>query len=229
MQNVVDDFNERVKEIEEYLHILQMLAEPNVRIKTDTGKQEAVSLVALKTMKASCFLMLYNLVESTIINSMTNLYETMNSEGRCLLDFDSCVKEVWIEQQFRNMDPFSSNQTSYRNLIKTMVDAVLNSQPIFLRPDKLHISGNLDAREIRRIFEKHKIPTQTHYRAFGGGELRTIKDQRNSLAHGAVSFASCGQGFTVSSIIDIKKQTVVYLRSALRNIRRHIKSTHYAA
>jgi len=229
METVIVDFNERVSEIDEYLSLLQMISEPDAKISVDGKRPRKVKTVALKTMKASCFLMLYNLVESSIRGSMVQLYEQMNAEALALDKFDEYVKKIWIEQKFKNMDPFSSNQTSYRNLIKSMVDDVLVSTPISLDPDKLEISGNLDAKKIRSLFKIHNIPTSTHYRAFGGGELRTIKDRRNSLAHGSESFSDCGQEYTVQTIIAIKKQTVIYLRSSLKNVQKYIESEKYAA
>lgn len=229
MQDVINNFNERVKEVDEYINLLQQISHPTAKIHTDGKKARRVNNIALKTMKASCFLMLYNLVESAITDSMEALYEQVNSENKELGDFDKCVREIWIEQRFKDMDPFSSNQTSYRKLIKKMVDEVLAETTLNLDPAKIPISGNLDARAIRSIFERHKIPVTVHYRAFGGAELRTIKDKRNSLAHGSESFSYCGQQYTVQTIIDIKKQAVVYLRSSLRNVKKYLEDTKYAA
>ncbi|MDO6717963.1 MAE_28990/MAE_18760 family HEPN-like nuclease [Psychrosphaera sp. 1_MG-2023] len=229
MEDVIEDFQERVTELNEYLTLLVYLSHNDAKISIMGKRDKAVETLALKTMKASCFLMLYNLVESCIRGAMTKLYEQMNSEEKHLQEFDSHVKEIWIEQCFRKMEPCSANQSSYRQLIKGMVDKVLDSSSVELDPRKLHLSGNLDAREIRKLFEKHKISTQTHYRAFNGAELRTIKDQRNSLAHGNISFSDCGQQYTVSDIIAIKNQAVVFLRSSLRNIKKHIENTQYAA
>lgn len=229
MESIISNFKERVNEIDEYLKLLSQVSQPSAKIIEDGRVPSPISNIALKTMKASCFLMLYNLVESSIRGSMTKLYETMNSENKGLVDFDQFVKELWIKQQFKNLDPFSSNQTSYRNLIKKMVDEVLVTSPVVLDPECLPISGNLDAKKIRELFGRHNIPTHTHYRSLQGAELRTIKDKRNSLAHGSESFSDCGQQYTVQSIIDIKKQAVIFLRSSLKNVQKYIENTKYAA
>jgi hypothetical protein len=229
MDDVIERFIEKVREIDEYMNLLQQIDDPTAKIHRNGKSPKGVSNTALKTMKASCFLMLYNLVESSITESMTKLYEQMNNDKKRLLDFDECVKELWIEQKFSDMDPISSNQSSYRRLIKKMIEDVVSNSPVSLDPRKIHISGNLDARGIRNLFSLHKIPVKTHYRSFGGGELKTVKDKRISLAHGLESFAECGQQYTVQSILDIKKQTVVYLRSSLKNVRKYIEGEKYAA
>ncbi len=229
METILESFHERVNEIEEYLKLLQLISSPNTQIHSNGKRPKSVDIIALKTMKASCFLMFYNLVESSIRGSMSKLYEKMNSENHGLLEFDAFVKEIWIEQKFKSMEPISSNQNTYRKLIKSMVDDVLDLVPISLDSGKLPISGNLDARKIRKLFSKHNIPINTHYRAFNGAELKTIKDQRNSLAHGSVSFAECGQEYSVQMIIDIKREAVIYLRSLLKNVQKYIEKTKYAA
>lgn len=229
MEDVIENFNERVEEIDEYLKLLQLISQPDTKIHRDGKRAREISQTAIKTMKASCFLMLYNLVESSVKSSMETLYEQMNNENNMLSGFDEYVKLLWIEQKFRDMDPFSSNQTSYRNLIKNMVDDVMNETPILLDANKLPISGNLDAKKIRELFSRHNISVNTHYRALHGAELRTIKDKRNSLSHGNETFSDCGQQYSVQMIIDIKKQTVVYLRSTLRNVKKYIEDSQYAA
>ena len=229
MENVLSDFKERVEEIEEYLNLLLLVSQPSAKIYSEGKKPKTVSNVALKTMKASCFLMLYNLVESSIRGSMSTLYEQMNSGRKELHDFDQFVKDLWIGQKIRSLDPLSSNQTSYKKLIKSMVDDVLFSSPILLDPEMLPISGNLDARKIRELFMRHNIPIHVHYRSLRGAELKTIKDKRNSLAHGSESFSDCGQQYSVQSIIDIKRQTVIFLRSSLKNVQKYIENTKYAA
>lgn len=228
MNDVIIDFQERVEEIEEYLKLLTILSHAGVQIHINRKRPKKVSNVAIKTMKASCFLMLYNLVESSIRGSMAALYEQMNSAGKPLNGFDSNIKDIWIDQNFRNMEPFSTNQYSYRKLVRKMIESVLDSSSLMLDVKQIDISGNLDARAIRELFGKHKISTVTHYRALGGAELKTVKDQRNSLAHGDISFADCGQQYTVSDIDNIKKQTVTYLRSSLKNVVKYIDRNEYA-
>ncbi|MCP4492191.1 MAG: hypothetical protein GY820_33515 [Gammaproteobacteria bacterium] len=229
MESVLNDFKERVKEIDEYINLLQMISQPFVEIRSQGKKANTINNVAIKAMKASCFLMLYNLVESSIRGSMIKLYEKMNFENQSLSDFDQFVKNPWINQRFKNLDPFSSHQLSYRNLIKSMIEEVLIASPVILDPELLPISGNLDARKIRELFDSHNIPTHVHYRSFHGAELNTVKDKRNALAHGSESFSDCGQQYSVQSIISIKRQTVIFLRRSLKNVQKYIDGTRHAA
>lgn len=229
MDSVINNFEDRVVELNEHLQLLGYLSDPRASIVLNAKSSKCISNVALKTMKASCFLMLYNLVESSIRGSMTNLYESINASNGELIGFQDYVKEVWLKQHFKKIDPISSNQATYQNILVDIVESILTGSSVALDPKKVPISGNLDARKIRELFQSHNIPFNTHYRAFKGAELKTVKDKRNSLAHGDISFAECGREYTVSEIENIKKQTVVFIRSSLKNVKKHIEKKSYAA
>ena len=47
------------------------------------------------------------------------------------------------------------------------------------------------------------------------GCLELVKDLRNRLAHGSLSFRECGEGVTVSELRDIKDRTASYLREVV--------------
>jgi hypothetical protein len=228
MQNIIEDFNERVLEIEEYLNFLKLISEPNIRIH-GKGHPKAVSVLTLKTMKAQVFLMLYNLVESSIRGSMDTLYNEMTAHNGAIEDFEEFTIKLWINQKISLLDSVSATRSGYVNLITSMVDDILLSNKLVMNPSKLPISGNLDGRKIRELFELHQIPTKTHYRALNGVELVTVKNKRNALSHGDESFAVCGQQFTVETLVNIKQQTVIYLRSALKNVKKYVEQKKYAA
>lgn len=228
MQSIIEDFDDRVIEIEEYLKFLKLVSEPNIKIH-GKGRPKSVNVTTLKTMKAQVFLMLYNLVESSVRGAMEELYTEMTSLSAPLVNFEDFAKKLWIDQRVRSIDPFSANRNSYVNLIKNMVDDVILSNALELDPKNIPISGNLDARKIRDLFDLHNIPTKTHYRALQGVELKTVKDKRNALAHGDESFSDCGQQYTVQNLFDIKQQTVIYLRSTLKNVKNYIEKKSYAA
>jgi len=43
------------------------------------------------------------------------------------------------------------------------------------------------------------------------GAMEIVKSLRNSLAHGGISFAECGENVTVSELRDLSKRTIDYL------------------
>lgn len=66
-------------------------------------------------------------------------------------------------------------------------------------------SDNLDARKIRELLEKHGIDfTETN----NGDKphMLTVKNKRNSLAHGAESFDIAARNLTIEDLEKIKTE-----------------------
>lgn len=232
MQSVIDNFLIRTREVEKYYKVLEVLDDERISIiKHYSSRRRKISLDsdALKIMKSTCFLLLYNLVESTVRESFTTLYEQINKEESTLEYYNEYFRKLWLHQHFKTIDPISSNQNTYRTVASTIVEKILNSETFEMKSDHLPISGNLDAKKIKELFKKHKIKLQIHHKALGGGELQTVKDKRNGLAHGNISFSECGQEYTVKDLINIKKKTVSYLKSSLTNIKRYSEKRGYVA
>ncbi len=64
-----------------------------------------------------------------------------------------------------------------------MVENVANKTIIQLGEEAIPLSGNLDAKEIIKICELHKISYVVAAGAKGGVNLLTVKNQRNVLSH----------------------------------------------
>ncbi|MEM9549345.1 MAG: MAE_28990/MAE_18760 family HEPN-like nuclease [Bacteroidota bacterium] len=232
MVDVISRFEERVVEIDSYYNVLDLLTDPRVDIvKRYQRYSKVVSLdnEALKILKSTCFLLLYNLIESTIRDSFSNLYDKINTEPGKHDDYNEQFQRLWLDQHFKIADPYSSNQNTYKNIVSEIIDKIISESPLSLDSNKLPISGNLDARRIRKLFSDHNIKLKVHHKAFGGGELRTVKDNRNDLAHGSISFTDCGQQYTIGQLQNIKKRTIIYLRSTLRYLRKFSDNRGYAA
>jgi hypothetical protein len=68
------------------------------------------------------------------------------------------------------------------------------------------------------ICEAHGISYKTHPDAKGGVELQKVKKQRNSLAHGNISFSECGHETTLEELEKIKCEVVRFVKDILGNI-----------
>jgi len=232
MELVKEDIKSRILEIEKYLKAIEKIENPKYALyKVDgtTKRKDNFDSELPKIMKATFFLLLYNLVESTIRLSFTELYEKIEEKQKPIAFFKNHYTEIWIKQQFLKKDPISSNQSTYRNLISKMIESILQSENFSLSSESLPLSGNLDARKMRELLGIHGINQNIHYRAKGGAELLTVKSKRNELAHGNISFGQCGQEYTSSDLLRIKKETVTFLKSIVRNIEKYITRADYAA
>lgn len=108
MNTVLTDFQTRAAEVENYFRFVRNLAEGTVELhNSPTGKtalppsnQEEL----LKTLKASCYLLLYNLVESTMRNVIEAIFDDFQLKS---IRYDACRSELkrLVLMNFRRRNP----------------------------------------------------------------------------------------------------------------------------
>ncbi|MHC5820466.1 MAG: MAE_28990/MAE_18760 family HEPN-like nuclease, partial [Nostoc sp.] len=90
MQTVLLDFNTRVQEVNKYFWFLEELITENTKLAVleDSGDQKVkpIDPELAKTLKANGFLLLYNLVESTMRNAIEAIFDELSSNR---ISFDS--------------------------------------------------------------------------------------------------------------------------------------------
>jgi len=230
MDVILNKFEERVHEVEKYFKVLELLLGENIelyKIRNNRKTQFEIDTDIKKVMKSTCFLLLYNLIEASVRESFAHLYDHICNSNLQLSDLNLNFRKVWINQQFKGAEPSTANQVTYKTILTKVVDDLIEESALLVKKEHLPISGNIDAQKIRELYSKHEIKLNIHYRAAGGGELKTIKDNRNNLSHGNISFKECGQEYSFDSLINIKRKSVIYLRSSLKSLKRYIDNSKY--
>lgn len=59
------------------------------------------------------------------------------------------------------------------------------------------------------------------------GPLALVKNLRNRLAHGSISFVQCAEDANVSRLVELKESTVDYLREVVGCFTRYLESLEY--
>ena len=79
MQTVLLDFHTRVQEVNQYFEFLNGLIEKTTKLEVlgDNGEKKIIVIDPdiAKTLKANAFLLLYNLVESTMRNAIEAIFD----------------------------------------------------------------------------------------------------------------------------------------------------------
>ena len=70
----------------------------------------------------------------------------------------------------------------------------------------------MDAQKIRDICNNHGIIIHLDPQCRGGEILKEVKEERNNLAHGTISFVECGRNYSIDDLKKNKemKQNVFY-------------------
>ena len=169
-----------------------------------------------KIMKSNFLLMLYNLVEACIVSGMMEIYEDLKNNGCSYNQVIREIQDIWSKFKINEIYGSATGRTAYENRVRQIIQDITTNAPIVLSKDALGISGNLNARKIKEICDKHRI----RYRLQNQGEsLERIKRERNSLAHGDVSFSDCARDLTINDLESIKDEVEQFLQDILNGMK----------
>lgn len=225
MQAIYDMFNERVQEIDLYFSAITELDKKS----NDGHTSEAhyLSSEFIKILKANTLLMIYNLVESTVMGGILEIYDKLRQEGRTYSSVRKEIKDIWFSYKFQQVYDRNAHYNSYRDKALEIVNSILTGEVIELDRKATAISGNLDAQQIRNVCKEHGISFTPEEGSRGGIVLETVKERRNALAHGTLSFAECGRDYSIQELIDIKKETVLFLHGLLDGMKTYYDGKQY--
>lgn len=222
MNTVLLDFNTRAKEVDDYFIFLEKLIKQTTKLAVfDTAgayKMQSLDPELAKTLKANGFLLLYNLVESTMRNAIEAIFDEFTNKS---ISFDQLKPQIKIIV-LQNLKTRSSNKIYLKiNQISTdIITATFEREELF--------SGNVDAKLIKEIAEKYGFSYKTDAKKTKNGQnFVVVKRNRNDLAHGIKSFEEVGRDKTIEELLEIKEEVVEYLRQILENIRDYLDNEEY--
>lgn len=216
------DFNERCREVSQYFLFLKSLEQEKTKIcledENGNTKIKKIDIELVKTLKASGFLLLYNLVESTMRNAIEAIFNELKSQRVSFGDVKPKLQKIILQNiKKRNPDRVLSK---IQNISLDIITAGFDKEELF--------SGNIDGRLIRITADKYGFSHQTDYHQTKNGEdLFILKSNRNDLAHGFKSFAEVGRDKTADELLDIQTKVISYLTQILTNIENYLQNKEY--
>jgi len=222
-------FNGRKDEIEFYFEILSDIIKPEAV--TDRQKAEIKTKDNgrfIRISKSNFLVMLYNLIESCVKSGFEEIYEVLKSENISYVQASYALRDIWSNHEISKAHQSTANRETYGKRVKNILDHVISNAPVALSKKVIETmaSGNLDARKIRELLEKHDIGfTETH----NGGKphMLTVKNKRNSLAHGEESFDEAARDLTIEDLEKIKNEVLVFIEDALSGIETYYNDRLY--
>lgn len=221
MNNTRNEYNKRLHEVELYFETLELLDKGSctIRCVNILGDEETKEIDSkLSTiLKANGFLLLYNLIEATVRNSIDAVLNSIHSTTVTFGCLSEKLKKIWLKQESKGL-----NSEKNQERILHIANTILENEILTFERDCINISGNIDAQKIRGVIKQ-----------FGGNEisngrnLKTIKDKRNYLAHGEFTFSEIGKDYTVGELIAYKNEAKNYLSNVLDEIQNYIDNQKY--
>ena len=165
MNNTRIEYSKRLHEVEVYFDTLKLLDNGSCSIKcVDILGVETIKTIdsELSTiLKANGFLLLYNLVESTIRKSIDAIISSIHSSTVTFRDLSDELRKIWIRQEGKNanVDKIKSIASFVLedNIDMHLVNAIGEQNPeIVIFKDSGFLDENIKVNAIQEL-KKHKI------------------------------------------------------------------------
>jgi hypothetical protein len=223
-------FDRRTEEVRRYFAFLTTITDNKVDLLGISQIDQSVKIVdgftisrdLIKTLRANGYLLLYNLVESTMTNAIDAIHQIFLANN---LGFDDLSAEV--------------QKVILKNFKASTTDKFNNDRSHPIQIAMLHVgyekinlfSGNVDARSIRNTAKIYGFGIAEHDTKISkfGDRLVNVKEKRNQLAHGKISFEECGQETSHDELVAIANETIAYLDAVLSGVEKYMTEKAYLA
>jgi len=226
MDNTKQDFEKRKDEIENYFKFLAIFDDNATKLQYVIGSKTITEKIQPKfniILIANAFLILYNLIESTVRNSIVEIYSKIKDDELSYESLSENFKKIWIKQNTDNLKEGNYRPDTLRDYVFELAESILNKETIELSKDNMDFSGDLDAQKIRELASKIGFDTSPN-----GRNLVEIKNKRNRLAHGEQTFYDVGKEFSVHQLKVFKEEAFGYLSDVIAKIERFIVEKEYS-
>lgn len=175
----------------------------------------------LDTMKANAFLLIYNLIESTFRQSLEAVGRYAEKHGHSYDVLSEEMQKYLLSQ----LDSFSVRDSvvgSHR--ANTLLSSAIVKSGFSA---SLTDGGNISYRYIKKFWSKIGLNVGREPVVEFGGKfepLKHVKDRRNDLAHGHLTFMTCGEQVSIDQLKVIRDEVVRYLAQYLDNVELFLES-----
>lgn len=202
-------FELRKSDIEETFRLLDFIvgieSHKNVPlIDSTTGNTLAISQEMQCAFKAEFLILLYNIVESTTCDCLNSIYDAIIDEGLSYADVIIEIKQLWRNYLKKRKHPEADSD-----------DSVLNPMKVEFEQLAISISGSMDYRKLVSVFKKHGCLVDDSKGETYGHSFLVVKNKRNLLAHGNVSFSECGSGYIYKDLKKFKDDILEYMEDVV--------------
>lgn len=177
--------------------------------------------ILFKVMKANTLLMLYNLIEAVVSNSIDSIRDSIHTNP--VVRFDSLKEQIKV-QIIKDLKKNISPENFAKQSLKISNDIIKLS---FKR--ETISNGNIDLQRIKDLANIYGFEIMgSDYKETGHGKIITdIRGKRNDLAHGTYSFSEIGKNYSLEDIEKMSSQTIKYLDYITKNIETYIQNQQY--
>ena len=231
MISVKNDFSDRVDEINKYYDLLFNILkkESQLIFPNESNRTEGFDVTLTATLKSNMFLLLYNLLESTVTKCLVEIHNSICDENCTYVQLSPNIQNLFTTHYYKSIlnDNISEENTMLH--IRTMIHSWIFNENFSLTFEDLtkyktgsNFSGNLDAKEIRKIADKYGVNFNMK-----SEEIKSLKEFRNKLAHGEISFQEASNLKSIEYFSNLKIKTIDFLNTFILSVETYITEKNF--
>ena len=232
MKTFIVEFQERSNDVLEYLTLLKFMdsvaTNKHEPIKSESYQGTMISYLpnrsCQKILRANFYLILYNLVESTLNTVISVVKDTINDER---VPLDKLVTRL-IYLHISGLYKEVTAQNRIFEISKDLYHKTANKDNVILEKLGFSTSGNVDYNYFQKVvgsigcrgrltIEENRVKDA----------MERTKKHRNKLAHGNWSFSDAGSILTLSQIEEDYQCIHGYLNQSLHNLASFLDNKKY--
>ncbi|EJU6960099.1 hypothetical protein N5E34_002651, partial [Listeria monocytogenes] len=134
------------------------------------------------------------------------------------------IKKIWFNYHFKDN---VSSVDKLKTVSQELIDDIISEKNISLDFEQFKLSGNADWRVIKKAMLEHGLDVNSNKTNSHASSMRTVKDKRNSLAHGSESFIDSAKDFSESDIRRIAQDTFTILEYMMDEVDKYVEKEKY--
>lgn len=237
MVAILEIYNTRKQEIDSFIELIKFL-EIKKRNRDDEDSEfdkffyceDGINLTYqsfTNILKSNVSLMIYNLIEFTITNLIERIYDEIRRNRLSYTDVNEFIKNLWTTTILKSTNDPNASHSTFVKKSEYLINKIVNSSTIELKSRDTLPAGNLDGEKICDTLKKHGIGMRTSSTNYRPDILKKVREKRNDLAHGTVSFVEALRDDSISDIESNKVFITNFLEEIIDNVSQYIENEYY--
>lgn len=226
LKDTVDRLNERKNDIESILDLIKKYENDTINTQTqDTSLLKHVSIEQISIIKSFALLMIYTMVESVWKSSLSSIEEYIRQSNPIPKNLGPGIRQSHIEY-LKNI-PNNNVPKLFENDVAGFWESTLNNFNFSDKNKGTNLTEKLINKKLcqmgGRKIKRHEIRRGERNTNFQT-KIEKMKDDRNKLSHGEISFSMRGRNITNNQLNEFFEYTEKYLESLIKEIDRCISN-----
>ncbi|EGR3918669.1 MAE_28990/MAE_18760 family HEPN-like nuclease [Vibrio cholerae] len=223
---IQEEFTLRQDDIDLIIELTEKISKGK-RISVHDSSGETIEILeygekTVNVLKSALFLLAYNQVESTMRGCLEQLYDDITDNN---IGYDELKSEI----QTTILKGLLKNYQSGGELKKVVQNQLNLKSPSASLKIKKVFNGNIEASTIYDIRDTYSIKISPKPTDRNGVDITTLKEARNDLAHGNISFSEFGGRHPFETVKETVSRSSSYLISVIEGFQTYLDSKGYKA